>query len=288
VDRAPLGRSARLRHRQHPVPPSQQQAITTAAAFPISDLGTLPESATPLEAPYVEGAGDGYRLRAPYWVRVTRRGGAAPVPSPRTASTGPKSAPPSRVGPHGVRGPRPHLLPRRRRGVRRDRHRRLRQRQRDLLVRTGLDRAPPGAHRHRPAGRRPGPTPSSWPGPTRTSPARYTVLRATAPTDRTRPSPPASARSASAPASGTRTRPGRPGTTYHYAVAKTNPVARAAFVARRGRDADPFHAPTHLRHRSAFANHGAAFRHLLTASHEPVRFTATGLPGGLRVDGAPA
>ncbi|MER7838993.1 alginate lyase family protein [Streptomyces sp. NPDC096040] len=57
-----------------PVPPSQQQAITTGAGFPISDLGALPESATPLAAPYVEGAGDGYRLRAPYWVRVTRDG----------------------------------------------------------------------------------------------------------------------------------------------------------------------------------------------------------------------
>lgn len=57
-----------------PVPPAQQDAITTNAAFPISSLGTLPDSATPLEAPYVEGAGDGYRLRAPYWVRVTRKG----------------------------------------------------------------------------------------------------------------------------------------------------------------------------------------------------------------------
>ncbi|MFD5792577.1 alginate lyase family protein [Streptomyces diastatochromogenes] len=57
-----------------PVPPGQQRTITTGAAFPISDLGALPESATPLEAPYVEGAGDGYRMRAPYWVRVTRAG----------------------------------------------------------------------------------------------------------------------------------------------------------------------------------------------------------------------
>ncbi|MFM9444279.1 alginate lyase family protein [Streptomyces acidiscabies] len=57
-----------------PVPPTQQEAITTRAAFPLSSLGALPESATPLEAPYVEGAGDGYRLRAPYWVRVTRTG----------------------------------------------------------------------------------------------------------------------------------------------------------------------------------------------------------------------
>ncbi|MFD9318275.1 alginate lyase family protein [Streptomyces sp. NPDC060053] len=57
-----------------PVPPSQQEAITSKASFPISDLGALPESATPIHAPYVEGAGDGYRMRAPYWVRVTRKG----------------------------------------------------------------------------------------------------------------------------------------------------------------------------------------------------------------------
>jgi hypothetical protein len=35
---------------------------------------------------------------------------------------------------------------------------------------------------------------------------------------------------------------------------------------------------------TAFANKGVAFRHLLRASHEPVRFTARGLPDGLRVD----
>ncbi|MGZ0147752.1 alginate lyase family protein [Kribbella sp. WER1] len=56
------------------VPPTQQECITTAAGFPISDLGTLPESATPLPPPYVEAAGDGYRLRRPYWVRLIRRG----------------------------------------------------------------------------------------------------------------------------------------------------------------------------------------------------------------------
>jgi hypothetical protein len=56
------------------VPPSQQQAITANAGFPIMDHGSLPESATPLAAPYVEGAGDGYRLRMPYWVRIVRKG----------------------------------------------------------------------------------------------------------------------------------------------------------------------------------------------------------------------
>ncbi|MFI7705698.1 putative Ig domain-containing protein [Nonomuraea sp. NPDC049480] len=57
-----------------PVPPSQRAAITAGAAFPISELGSLPESATPLESPYVEAASDGYRLRMPYWVRITRKG----------------------------------------------------------------------------------------------------------------------------------------------------------------------------------------------------------------------
>jgi hypothetical protein len=56
------------------VPPTQQQCITVNAGFPISDLGTLPQSATPLPAPYVEAASDGYRLRRPYWVRLVRRG----------------------------------------------------------------------------------------------------------------------------------------------------------------------------------------------------------------------
>lgn len=35
---------------------------------------------------------------------------------------------------------------------------------------------------------------------------------------------------------------------------------------------------------TAFANKGVPFRHLLRAAHEPIRFTAKGLPEGLRVD----
>lgn len=57
-----------------PVPASQRETITVKAGFPISAHGSLPQSATPIEAPYVEGAGDGYRLRRPYWVRLTRKG----------------------------------------------------------------------------------------------------------------------------------------------------------------------------------------------------------------------
>lgn len=55
-------------------PPTQAASITTKAAFPIANHGSLPDSATPLPAPYVEAASDGYRFRMPYWVRLVRRG----------------------------------------------------------------------------------------------------------------------------------------------------------------------------------------------------------------------
>lgn len=56
------------------VPPTQRTEITANAGFPISELGSLPVSATPLPAPYAEGASDGYRWRRPYWVRLRRKG----------------------------------------------------------------------------------------------------------------------------------------------------------------------------------------------------------------------
>ncbi|WP_205325144.1 alginate lyase family protein [Glycomyces sp. YM15] len=56
------------------VPPTQQAEITSGAGFPISNLGSLPASASPLPAPYAEGASDGYRWRRPYWVRLRRKG----------------------------------------------------------------------------------------------------------------------------------------------------------------------------------------------------------------------
>lgn len=73
------------------VPPSQQQAITVNAGFPISNLGTLPQSATPLAAPYVEAASDGYRLRRPYWVRIIRKGDRFTGSISPTARPGPRS-----------------------------------------------------------------------------------------------------------------------------------------------------------------------------------------------------
>jgi hypothetical protein len=77
---------------------------------------------------------------------------------------------------------------------------------------------------------------------------------------------------------------GTPGTTYHYTVAKTN-------TGGRGPRSEPVEAgmptPTKPELTSAtiaFANQGVTFRQLLRASHEPVRFDADGLPGGLRID----
>ncbi|NUT29856.1 MAG: Ig family protein, partial [Streptomyces sp.] len=72
--------------------------------------------------------------------------------------------------------------------------------------------------------------------------------------------------------------------TYHYVVAKTN-------TGGRGPHSDPVSArmptpavPQLTSAPTAFANRGAPFRHLLRGSHEPVRFTADGLPDGLRLD----
>ncbi|MCX4407195.1 alginate lyase family protein [Streptomyces sp. NBC_01764] len=267
-----------------PVPPSQQQAITTGASFPISDLGELPESATPLEAPYVEGAGDGYRLRAPYWVRVTRRGprctgaispdgirwtevGSTDVELGHTAYAG--LALTSCLGvdedyaetgtgafdnvsvtsPHGevwsVTRPRRTAT--------------------DLRAATGADAVE-----------------LSWTDPDPA--ARYTVLRSTRDAG-----PYETLASRVGPVGfGTRLRyadaTGTPGTTYYYAVAKTNTGGRGPRSARASATMPTPAGPELTSPNTAFANQGVAFRHLLRASHEPVRFTADGLPDGLRVD----
>ncbi|MFJ8058544.1 alginate lyase family protein [Streptomyces sp. NPDC096142] len=267
-----------------PVPPSQQQAITVNAAFPLSDLGTLPESATPLEAPYVEGAGDGYRLRKPYWVRVTREGarctgalspdgvhwtevGSTEVALGRTAyaglvltsclgvdedyaGTGTSAF--DNVGVTSSSGtvwrvPRP------------------------ARTATGL-RAEPGADAVELAWSDPDPS------------AAYTVLRATRAAGPYR----TLATGVGPVGFGTRVRytdpTGTPGTTYHYTVARTNTGGRGP---RSGsvRAVMPTPSPPRLTSApSVFTNQGTPFRYPLRASHEPVRFTADGLPTGLRVD----
>ncbi|WP_405989263.1 alginate lyase family protein [Streptomyces sp. NBC_00986] len=267
-----------------PVPPSQQQAITVNAAFPISSLGTLPESATPLEAPYVEGAGDGYRLRAPYWVRVTRKGarctgaispdgvhwtevGSTDVELGRTAYAG--LALTSCLGvdedyaetgtgafdnvtvtsSSGTvwRVPRPARTAT------------------DLRAETGADAVE-----------------LAWTDPDLS--AEYTVLRAT----RTGGPYKTLATRVGPVGFGTRIRyadaTGTPGTTYHYTVAKTNTGGRGPRSAPALAVMPTPTQPQLTSATAAFTNQGTAFQYLLRASHEAVRFTAVGLPAGLRID----
>ncbi|WP_210584450.1 alginate lyase family protein [Streptomyces sp. GESEQ-35] len=267
-----------------PVPPSQQAAITVDAAFPIAGLGTLPESATPLEAPYVEGAGDGYRLRAPYWVRITRRGrrctgaispdgirwtevGATEVELGRTAYAGlvltsclgvdeeyaeTGTGAFDNVSVTSASGevwsvPRPDRAAG------------------DLKAVTGADAVE-----------------LAWTDPDLS--ARYKVLRATDPDG-----PYVTIATSVGPVGfGTRVRyadaTGTPGTTYHYAVAKTNTAGRGPLSHTAAAPMPTPSVPQPTSATTVFANKGVPFRHLLRASHEPVRFTATGLPDGLRVD----
>ncbi|WP_105968838.1 alginate lyase family protein [Streptomyces geranii] len=267
-----------------PVPPAQQQAITTAASFPISDLGALPESATPLESPYVEGAGDGYRLRAPYWVRVERKGrrctgsispdgehwtqvGVTEVELGRTvyaglaltsclgvdaeyAETGTGAF--DNVQVTSAHGP-VWCVPRPRRTAT------------DLRAATGADAVE-----------------LTWTDPDLS--ARYTVLRGT------RPEGPYEtvATDVGPVGFGTRVRytdgTGVPGRTYHYTVAKTNSGGRGPRSAPRSAVMPVPSVPEALSAGVAFANVGVPFRQLIRASHEPVRFGAVGLPKGLRVD----
>ncbi|WP_230396081.1 alginate lyase family protein [Streptomyces blattellae] len=268
-----------------PVPPSQQTAITSAAAFPISDLGTLPESATPLEAPYVEGAGDGYRLRAPYWVRVTRRGrsctGAISPDGVHWTEVGTSEVDLGRIAYAGL----------------------------VLTSCLGVDaeyaETGTGAFDNvsvvsrafgevwsvpRPDRAATGLTATAgadavelaWTDPDLS--ARYKVLRSTA-----ADGPYDTIATGIGPVGfGTRTRyadaTGTPGTTYHYAVAKTNCAGRGPLSESATATMPTPSVPRLTSAGAAFANKGVPFEHLLRASHEPIRFTADGLPDGLRVD----
>ena len=267
-----------------PVPPAQQDAITTNAAFPISGLGTLPESATPLEAPYVEGAGDGYRLRAPYWVRVTRKGGRC------TGAISPDGIRWTEVGSTEVELGRTAYA-----GL-------------VLTSCLGVDEDYAGTgtgafdnvtvtaasgdvwSAPRPAGTATGLRATSgtdavelaWTDPDPS--ARFKVLRAT---DTDGPYHTV-ATGIGAVGFGTRIRyadaTGTPGTTYHYVVAKTNSGGRGPLSQPSAAQMPSPSTPQLTSATTAFTNKDAPFRHLLRASHEPVRFAADGLPDGLRVD----
>ncbi|NUS29104.1 MAG: Ig family protein [Streptomyces sp.] len=267
-----------------PVPPTQQTAITTNAGFPISDLGTLPESATPLQAPYVEGAGDGYRLRGPYWVRVTRKGrrctgdispdgvrwtevGSTEVELGRTAYAGllltsclgvPEEYAETGAGAFdNVRvtsaSGEVWSVPKPTRTAG------------DLTAMTGADAIE-----------------LAWTDPDLS--ARYKVLRAT-----DADGPYVTVATGIGPVgSGTRIRyadaTGTPGATYHYAVAKTNTSGRGPLSEPSSAPMPTPDIPQLTSPATAFANKGVPFKHLLRASHEPIRFTAGGLPDGLSVD----
>ncbi|MGI5459028.1 alginate lyase family protein [Streptomyces sp. CA-249302] len=267
-----------------PVPPSQQDAITVNAAFPISSLGALPESATPLEAPYVEGAGDGYRLRAPYWVRITRKGrrctGAISSDGIRWTEVGSTEVELGRMAYAGL----------------------------VLSSCLGVDEeyaeTGTGAFDNvtvtssagevwsvpRPAGAAVGLTAASgadavelaWTDPDPS--ARFKVLRAEGSDGPYH----TIAAGIGAVGFGTRVRyadaTGTPGTTYHYVVVKTNSGGRGPLSESAKAEMPTPTAPQLTSSATAFANKEIPFRHLLRATHEPVRFTADGLPDGLRLD----
>ncbi|MFJ6739765.1 alginate lyase family protein [Streptomyces sp. NPDC091279] len=268
-----------------PVPPSQRQAITTGAAFPLSDLGTLPASATPLRAPHVEAAGDGYRLRRPYWTRVTRTGRRC------TGAISPDGVHWTDVGSSEVEWGRTVYA-----GV-------------AFTSCLGVDAsyAETGtAAFDNVSVVTPATTVFGVPRPARTATdlratavadaveltwtdpdlaARYTVLRATAADghDETL------ATSIGPAAFGARIRytdaTGTPGHVYRYAVTKTNSAGsgpRSASVSARM--PTPAAPPELASPSTAFANLGVGFQHLIRGSHEPVRFDAVGLPKGLSVD----
>ncbi len=114
--------------------------------------------------------------------------------------------------------------------------------------------------------------------------ARYTVLRATRPEG-----PYERVASGVGPVGfGTRVRyadaTGTPGRTYHYTVAKTNSGGSGSRSAPAAAVMPTPSVPRALSAGAAFANVGVPFRHLIRASHEPVRFAAAGLPKGLTVD----
>ncbi|MET7324602.1 alginate lyase family protein [Streptomyces sp. NPDC005549] len=268
-----------------PVPPSQQRAITADASFPLSDLGALPESATPIEAPYVEGAGDGYRLRAPYWVRLTRRGRRC------TGAISPDGVHWTEVGSTEVdlgRTAYAGLVLTSCLGVDEEYAETGTGAFDNVTVRSATGGEVWSVPRPARAASAPHATTGAdavelaWTDPDPA--ARFTVLRAPAADGPFRPI----AHDVGPVGFGTRVRytdpTGRPGTTYHYAVAKTNRAGRgprsAPASARMPRPA----APRLTSPAEAFATTGVPFRHLLRAAHEPVRFTAAGLPDGLRLD----
>jgi hypothetical protein len=233
----------------------------------------------------VEGAGDGYRLRMPYWVRVTRRGrrctGAISPDGVRWTEVGTTEVDLGRTAYAGLAltsclgvdeeyaetgtGAFDNVT------VTSSAHGDVWSTPRPRYTATDL-RATAGPDAVRLA----------WTDPDLAG--RYKVLRAT-----DADGPYVTLATGVGPVGfGTRIRytdaTGDPGTTYHYAVAKTDSGGRGPLSQPATATMPTPSVPELTSTTAVFANKGVALRHLLRATHEPVRFTADGLPDGLGLD----
>lgn len=262
-----------------PVPPSQQVAITANAGFPISNLGTLPQSATPLTAPYVEAASDGYRLRRPYWVRVVRKGDTF------TGLISPDGTTWTEVGSSTLRLGKQLYV-----GIAAcsalgvdESYAETTTAAFDNVSAAGWTVRSPGA----PVGQltaRTGTSAVELAWTDSDVAATYAVHRSTTPGGRYD----LVAEGVSPVGFGVETRyrdaSGVPGTTYHYAVTKTN-VAGAGPRSNEAAATMPTPpAPVITSAATAFANVGRPFHYRIDATNDPTAFSATGLPDGLSVD----
>jgi len=261
-----------------PVPANQAAYITADAGFPISDWGSVPAAATPLPPPYAEAAGDGYRMRKPYWVRVRRAGqtftGEISADGQRWIAVGSSVLP---LGGTVAAG----LAVCSCLGVPENYAQTTTVCFDNVTIDAPGQRWLPAAPVQAPADPRARATDSaievSWDGSDPS--ARYTIRRA----DRG-----VIARGVGPAGFGVRTRytdpSGRPGSTYTYLITQTN-------VAGEGPASQPVSAtmpvppaPAITSATTAYANLGERFEYLITATSDPSGFAAAGLPPGLHID----
>lgn len=244
------------------VPPTQQQAITVNAGFPISNLGALPESATPLSAPYVEAASDGYRLRRPYWVRIVRKG------TTFTGSISPDGKTWTEVGSSKL-----HLGPQLYVGIAVCGS--LGDRETTTAAFDNLGISRPAA----PVG------PLTAKSTTSAVELAWTDLDVNATyTVRRSSGGPFQVIATDVSGFGVETRyrdaTGVPGTTYSYVVAKTNgPYSQPTSARMPTKPESVITSAT-----TAYANVGTRFDYRIAATNDPATFQATGLPSGLTID----
>ena len=262
------------------VPPTQQAAITTSAGFPISNLGELPQSATPLPAPYVEAASDGYRLRRPYWVRLVRQANTFTGWISADATTWTK------VGESMLHLDREIYV-----GIAacaaldvRESYAQTTTAAFDNVTVADWSVQAPAA----PMGglrARTGASAVALAWTDLDASATYTVKRGNAPGG-----PYEVIATGVCPVGfGVETRyadaTGTPGTTYYYVVAKANVAGVGPHSAQASATMPTPPAPAIASATTAFANVGRHFEYRIDATSDPASFSATGLPDGLAVDG---